>query len=233
MNNNQEFSYRILNESKKQFEITFKGKTLKFQLKIKRSFTVMKALLESYPDYLNIHDLDNILSDPNRAHSDLKSENGFSNFLIEKRDKKRVNNIKLDIEKIFQHWDHKRSDEFLKFSPAYYRSSLNKDQKNELYEKFKGKCNITGIKVHKKLKGNFFCSQLLTASYDHRIPVSRGGSNEFENWQLISVYMNREKNKICNSCTKISCNICALAFPEKYNVIQANSQDISLFKIRR
>ena len=47
MNNDHEFSYRILNESKKQFEITFKGKTLKFQLKVKRSFTVMKALLDS------------------------------------------------------------------------------------------------------------------------------------------------------------------------------------------
>lgn len=59
------YSFRILNEEKKQFEITYNVKTLRFQLKIKRSFTVMKELLNAYPEFINIHILDGKLNDPN------------------------------------------------------------------------------------------------------------------------------------------------------------------------
>ncbi|MFH0948573.1 MAG: HNH endonuclease signature motif containing protein [Elusimicrobiota bacterium] len=226
------YNFRILDEEKKQFEITYNGKILRFQLKIKRSFTVMKELLNAYPEFINIHILDGKLNDPNRAHSDLRIGNGFSNFLIEKRGKHKVMYVKIDVEKLFKYYGHSKSDEFISLSLPQYRDSLTEQQKSNIYNKFGGKCSITGIKLCQKLKDiHFFCKSLVQPTYDHRRPVSKGGTDEIENWQLLSIYENAEKNKICNVCNKNACEKCALAYPEKFDIIQANNQDISNLKI--
>lgn len=227
------YNFRILDEEKKQFEITYNSKTLRFQLKIKRSFTVMKELLCAYPEFINIHILDGKLNDPNRAHSDLRIGNGFSNFLIEKRGRQKVMHVKIDVEKLFKYYGHISSDEFISLSLHQYRDSLSEQQKNYIYNKFGGKCNITGIKLHRKLKGvHFFCKSLLCAIYDHRRPVSKGSTDELDNWQLLSVFVNAEKNKICNICNKNDCEKCALAYPEKFSIIRANNQNIGDLKIK-
>ena len=41
---NEGFRYRIINDKKKQVEITYKNKTIRLQLKKKRSFTVLKKI---------------------------------------------------------------------------------------------------------------------------------------------------------------------------------------------
>ncbi len=227
-----DFSFNVLNEKKKEVEITYNNKILKFRLRVKRSFTVLKKLLEAYPNFFNIHGLDNILNDPNRAHSDLRIADGFANFLIEKKDSRGVMQIKINIEKLFEVYKDKDSNEFLQLAGSI-RKSLSKKEQEELFRKFKGKCNIMGIKLNKKLDGSYFFKHGLIASYDHRKPVSKGGSNDLSNWQLISRLANDEKNKICNICDGKKCDKCALAYPEKFNIIQFNKQNISGLKIRK
>jgi hypothetical protein len=69
-------------------------------------------------------------------------------------------------------------------------------------------------------------------TYDHRKPISKGGTDELENWQVLSIFVNAEKNKICNVCNTNTCEKCALAYPEKFDIIQANNQDITNLKRR-
>lgn len=220
------YTFRILNEKKKQVEITYNNKTLKFQLNIKRAFTVLKELLKAYPKFINIHLLNGVLNDPNRAHSDLRIGNGFANFLIEKKDARRVMQVKLDIDKLFQRYGTKTSDEFLLLQVPEFRKTLTFQQRNEIYIKFNGRCNITGIKLSNELRGNYFYKHSLLANYNHRRPLSKDGTNDPDNWQLLSVLANKEKNKICNICDKDLCEKCALAYPEKFMIIQANNQNI-------
>lgn len=227
------YSFRILNNEKKQVEITYNGKKLRFQLKIKRAFTVMKELLRAYPKFFDIHKLDGTLNDPNRAHSDLRIGNGFANFLIEKRGKKRVMQVKIDVEKLFKYYGHTSSDKFTLLSLPEYRGTISNQLQDDIFNKFEGKCNITGFKLSRKLKGvHFFAKSLVRATYDHRRPISKGGTDDLENLQLLSVFVNAEKNKICNVCNKNICEKCALAYPEEFSIIQANNQDISNLKIK-
>lgn len=227
----ENFRYRIIDEKKKQIEIIYNDKILRVQLKIKRSFTVIKELLRVYPEFFNIHKLDGILNDPNRAHSDLRIGNGFSNFLIEKRGQNKVMYVKINIEKLFKYYGHIGPDKFISLAIQEYRSELNNQQQNDIYSKFKGRCNITGIGLYRELRDiHFFCKSLVQPTYDHRRPISKGGTNKLENWQLLSIFVNAEKNKICNICNKNTCEECALAYPEKFNIIQANNQDITNLK---
>lgn len=228
------FSYKILDEKEKKVEITYNNKTLRFQLKVKRSFTVLKKLLESYPNYLNIHDLDNTLHDPNKAHSDLRIANGFANFLLEKTGEKRVMFVKLDVEKLFKYCRTDKPLEYISLSARHGREGISEQLKGEIFKEFKGRCNITGLKVYKKSpKGAIFLKHFLLASYDHRRPLSKRGSNERYNWQLISKLVNDEKNKICNICDGLKCEQCALAYPEKFNIIQPTGQDIKDLRFRQ
>jgi len=226
------YSFKILSEDKKRVEINYKSETLRFQLKQKRSFTVLKKLLEAYPNFINIHSLDSILNDPNMAHSDLRITNGFAGFLVEERHEKQVMHVKIDIPKLFRSCRPARSGEFIQLSPRDTRGLLSQRDEKNIYEKFKGRCNITGIKVYNEIRGNKFLKNLMLARYDHRRPLSKGGSNELYNWQLLSKLANDEKNKICNTCDGIRCEQCALAYPEKFNVIQPNNQDISELRMK-
>lgn len=225
------FSFHILNDKENQVEMTYGDKTLNFELSVKRSFTVLKKLLEAYPKFINIHSLDSILNDPNRAESDLKIANGFAHFLKEKRGKKRVIYVKLDVVKLFNVFKGADSNKFLNLSPAYTRSNLTEKEKDGIYQKFNGTCNITGLKVFKKLEGSKFFKHALLATYDHRRPLSKGGSDELSNIQLISQLANDEKNKICNVCDGKKCEQCALAYPEKFDIIIPTGQNIKeIFK---
>ena len=47
----------------------------------------------------------------------------------------------------------------------------------------------------------------------------------------ISEYANREKNKICKTCNEEDCSNCALAFPEKNNIIKPSGQNLKNLKI--
>ena len=228
------FTFRIIDEKKKKIELTYKGKTLRLRLKVKRSFTVLKKILETYPKYLNIHDLDRELNDPNRAHSALRIEDGFANFLEEKRGKKKVMHVKINLDKLFEYVRiPDNPNEFVCLAVAMKkRGTLSSELKAKIYKKFKGRCNITGFKVYDNVKGNKFLKGLMVASYDHRRPISKGGSDNEENIQLICGLANSEKNKICNICDGVKCEQCALAYPEHFDVIIPTGQNIGELRLR-
>lgn len=50
-------------------------------------------------------------------------------------------------------------------------------------------------------------------SPDHRVPRSRGGGNEEENWQPLCEQCNNIKSNACQGCTQ-NCYTCPWAFPE-------------------
>ena len=49
---------------------------------------------------------------------------------------------------------------------------------------------------------------------DHKVPLTRGGSNELENWQSLCSECNVAKRRSCQNCLE-DCFSCELAFPEK------------------
>jgi 5-methylcytosine-specific restriction endonuclease McrA len=55
------------------------------------------------------------------------------------------------------------------------------------------------------------------ASIDHRVPRTRGGSNEASNYQALCSTCNANKQACCSGCT-IDCNSCGWAFPDSYLV---------------
>jgi hypothetical protein len=55
-------------------------------------------------------------------------------------------------------------------------------------------------------------------SPDHRIPRSRGGTNDEHNWQPLCEQCNNVKSSVCQGCSR-NCNVCFWAFPEDYKPI--------------
>jgi len=223
-----ELNFRVIDEKQKKIEIIYKEKTMRLQLKKKRAFTVLKKILKKYPNFLNIHDLDRVLNDPNRAHSDLRIEDGFAHFLEEKRGKRKVMHVRINLDRLFEHV--KISDnpnDFVCLAIAMQsRGNLSSELKAKIFDKFKGRCNITGMKVYDNIEGNKFMKGLMSAAYDHRRPISKNGSDKEDNLQLISELANKEKNKICNACDGRKCEQCALAYPEHFDVIIPTGQNI-------
>ena len=58
-------------------------------------------------------------------------------------------------------------------------------------------------------------------SPDHRIPRSRGGTNDDENWQPLCEQCNIAKSSACQGCT-LNCNVCFWAYPETYKALVVN-----------
>ena len=222
----KDFYYRVPYDNLKLIELTFKGESLQFELKVKRAFTVLKALVEHYPEYMNIHSLDGTLNDPNRALSSLRKEDGFQHFLLEER-QNNVVHVKLDVSKLFSTVSKK--SEVIRLWPHDNRENIPPAIRRQIFKNFCGKCNITGIGLKKEneFSSVVFMKNAMSSTYDHRKPLSRGGSNQKHNFQLLSKLANDEKNKICNACSDPQCEMCALAHPERVKVIYPTGQDIS------
>lgn len=88
------------------------------------------------------------------------------------------------------------------------RRYLTKKQKDSLFASQNYECQI--------------CSKILTPQNkpqaDHKIPLSRNGSHDIENWQTICVECNVAKRRVCQGC-KMDCLNCTWAFPEKTGII--------------
>lgn len=205
------------------------GEMLIFEIKVRRALTVLRHLLCKYPEYMNIHELDSELNDPNRALSDLRNSDGFAHFLKEKR-VRNVVHAKLDLIKLFQSVN--KNVEIVRLYPYHLRVSVPKKQKYKIFDQFKGRCNLTGIELQFENNSTeqSFMKNSITAVYDHRRPLVKSGANEEYNLQLISKLANMEKNKICNSCENSKCEVCALAHPEKVSVIYPTGQDITVLR---
>ncbi len=220
----KKFTYTVNSEDKTVvFKFSSNHPNMEVQFSQKRSAYVFKKLLESYPKKMNIHSLDKNpdteegYNDPNKALSVLRVNDGFEQF-IDQTTINRVIHAKINLKKFFKMYLGKKV-----VNLGFIRKSPSKDVINSIIKNNKGMiCNISGFKLYEKVKPNSFMGRLRKIEWDHRIPLSKGGNDSKsnpKNWQMLSSYVNKEKNKICQSCENPECKKCALAFPEKNGII--------------
>ncbi|WP_071932265.1 HNH endonuclease [Picosynechococcus sp. PCC 7003] len=94
-------------------------------------------------------------------------------------------------------------------SPPQDRGYLTQRQKNKLFEDHNYTCVTCGIQISAGIKG---------LQADHKVPLSRGGSNELTNWQPMCNNCNVGKRRACEGC-ELECETCSWAYPEKFGVI--------------
>ena len=84
------------------------------------------------------------------------------------------------------------------------RDYLTQSQKKNLFETSNYHCATCGLQIGAGVRG---------LQADHKVPVSRGGSNDLGNWQPMCNNCNVGKRRACEGC-EIDCNTCSWAFPE-------------------
>jgi 5-methylcytosine-specific restriction endonuclease McrA len=86
-----------------------------------------------------------------------------------------------------------------------------------------------------KSQTNFKCSHCgateppAKLSPDHRIPRSRGGTNDDENWQPLCEQCNNAKSSACQGCN-LNCTVCYWAYPETYKPLVVNDANRELVR---
>lgn len=65
---------------------------------------------------------------------------------------------------------------------------------------------------------------------DHKIPRTRGGGNELNNWQPLCDECNNFKSTSCRGC-QLACEQCSWAFPERFAPLRLSSDNI--YKLRQ
>lgn len=88
------------------------------------------------------------------------------------------------------------------------REYLTQSQKVRLFEANNYCCSTCGLQVDAGVRG---------LQADHKVPLSRGGSNGLENWQPMCNNCNVGKRRACEGCN-IDCSSCSWAFPEVVGV---------------
>lgn len=86
------------------------------------------------------------------------------------------------------------------------------DWKN-IKEKFNHRCSHCGAQEPD-----------VTLSPDHRVPRSRGGTNDEWNWQPLCGQCNTHKSSACQGCDQ-NCSVCSWAHPETYKPITINDDN--------
>lgn len=95
-----------------------------------------------------------------------------------------------------------------KLEPPLDRNYLTQSQKNKLFEDHDSTCVTCGLKVDAGIRG---------LQADHKIPLSRGGSNDLSNWQPMCNNCNVGKRRTCEGCA-LDCQTCSWAYPEIHGV---------------
>lgn len=222
------------------FEFDFKNKIYKIPLSGEgRRVRSFEFLLEAYPDFFSVHDekITKLYKDSNKAINEFIIQEGFQDFVLKEKknasNDEKVDYFKLDLNKICSHLDRKGE-----FGKKVRKQPNNKIVK-ELIKRSGSCCAITGYKLLKagKLKEEkiSFLSKMLELVFDHRVPIFKGGSDDntkIDNWQILSWYANNEKNKVCKNCYEKNCDNCALAYPEKSNIIKPTEQSLKDCKIK-
>ncbi len=88
------------------------------------------------------------------------------------------------------------------------REYLTQPQKIKLFEEHNYTCATCGAKVSAGVRG---------LQADHKIPISRGGTKDLDNWQPMCNNCNVGKRRACEGC-KLDCQTCSWAFPDKVGV---------------
>jgi len=84
------------------------------------------------------------------------------------------------------------------------RTYLSQTQKKALFNKSNYTCSICGKVSEAGVRG---------LQADHKIPLSRGGSEAPSNWQPMCNECNVAKRRVCQDCT-LNCENCSWAYPE-------------------
>jgi hypothetical protein len=233
-------SEKIKNKTITVFEFSFKNKTYKIPISGEgRRVRSFEFLLEAYPNFFSVHDekITKLYKDSNKAINEFINQEGFQDFILKEKknasNNEKVDYFKLKLDKICKHID--RGGDFGK----QVRKQPNKNIIKKLIKRSGSCCAITGYKLFKadKLKKEkiSFLSKMLELIFDHRVPIFKGGSDDstkIDNWQILSWYVNNEKNKVCKNCYEENCNNCALAYPEKINIIKPTGQSLKDCKIK-
>ncbi|MBK9576956.1 MAG: HNH endonuclease [Fibrobacteres bacterium] len=104
------------------------------------------------------------------------------------------------------------------------RRYLTAAQKTQLFVTADFRCSTCGVKMNPGVRG---------LQADHKIPLSRNGSNEIHNWQPVCNNCNVGKRRACESCD-IDCNSCSWAFPETVGIpLMVKLSNKTLTKIRK
>lgn len=85
------------------------------------------------------------------------------------------------------------------------RTYLTEAQKVKLFSGSQNACSICGKTAAAGIRG---------LQADHRIPLSRGGTEDISNWQPLCHECNVSKRRICQGC-ELECRSCNWAYPEK------------------
>lgn len=93
-------------------------------------------------------------------------------------------------------------------TPPQEREYLTKAQKDRLFAEAEYQCSTCGTQIKAGVRG---------LQADHKIPLSRGGTNALENWQPMCNNCNVGKRRTCEGCD-LDCQHCSWAFPEKCGI---------------
>lgn len=88
------------------------------------------------------------------------------------------------------------------------REYLTQAQKSQMFSAANNTCSICGKVAEAGVRG---------LQADHKVPVSRGGTNLITNWQPICNHCNVGKRRACEGCT-IECATCSWAYPETVGI---------------
>ncbi|MDE7549021.1 HNH endonuclease signature motif containing protein [Acetobacter fabarum] len=100
------------------------------------------------------------------------------------------------------------------------RTYLSEKEKIEVFSKANYECAVCKKYVLPGTRG---------LQADHKIPLTRGGTNDLGNWQALCHNCNVVKRRQCMSCS-VDCVSCYWAFPEKTNnriIFSLDEDDVS------
>ena len=178
---------------------------------------IRNALGERLPDGI----VQDFYRDANKPFSELWNEEGFTfidNLKGGRVGKSQKYTLDPESHELF----------FRRINKANRKAPSSADQKRIKINQGK-KCNLCGSLIFPKseLKKNTYAKDRRREVFDHRHPVEKGGTSDFENYQALCFYCNKSKWQICNICTLPNCSPdCALNKPESSNIIKPTGEDI-------
>ena len=145
---------------------------------------------------------------------ELSNQKYFDRRLRELRDEHGIDVETIQIDGEHQ-WRIKSDD----VSEGTKRQYLTNKQKVELFKSNNYKCAACG---------EVFDSGIRGLQADHKVPLSRGGSNSIENWQPLCNTCNVVKRRACQGCN-YDCKECLWAYPNQLEqmVLIAISENLS------
>lgn len=113
-----------------------------------------------------------------------------------------------DIETMHVHGEHQYRLISQKLNKANPRLYLTNTQKKKLFQSDNYTCQICDRKIEPGIRG---------LQADHKVPLSRGGGHEQDNWQSLCNECNVMKRRSCADCD-LDCLSCSWAFPTENGI---------------